>query len=115
MNRTDHYHEEKIVEHFLKEGKKAIQPKKKTLDQIFNELGLGGPKLMRPPPARDPRSKYPKGECGKVIFPSERIAKEAIHRRLNKGTGGATSLLAYHCKVCAGWHMSSRPTDGLKG
>lgn len=95
------------------------KPKKPTLDDIFAEIGFPEPpKLIfslipRQRPEKR-RADYPVRQCGKVTYPSERVANQAIHNRLNKGTGGAKNLIAYYCGKCGGWHMTSRTTDGLK-
>jgi hypothetical protein len=80
------------------------------LDDIFAELGFEKPDLLsqrsRPVPYRS--SDYPIGPCGKKVFPSERVAKSAIHNRQNKGTGGNSKILAYFCNECKGWNLTSR-------
>lgn len=93
---------------------------KPSLDDIFAEIGFPEPpKLLFVKETQvltGQRSGYPVGVCGKVSYPSEAVAKQAIHNRLNKGTGGATRLIAYKCDKCAGgWHMTSRrPEDAVR-
>lgn len=68
---------------------------------------------MLPPPEASPPGRIfvnraPKiGVCGKHTFSSESQAKSAIHSRLNKGSS-TSRLIAYFCKSCTGWHMTSR-------
>ena len=57
---------------------------------------------------------YPKGVCGKSVFPSETKCKEAIKHRLRAGFVGTSFLRAYFCDQCAGWHMSSSHTKHNK-
>jgi hypothetical protein len=96
------------------------QPKKPTLDDIFAEIGFPDPPkplfTERTKPSFQETSRYPVGVCGKISYPSEATAKQAIHNRLNKGTGGATRLIAYKCDKCGGgWHMTSRkPEDAIR-
>lgn len=119
MNPNHKRHLDDIAYQRLLKGPKQTRPQKEVsnLDAIFEELGFTKPPLFNrhSAPRHERRTEFPTGECGKLIYPSERVAKEVKRNRERKGTGGATSLLAYHCRTCKGRHLSSRRTDGLKG
>ena len=48
---------------------------------------------------------------GKLIFPTQTQCRRAIKNRLRKG-GNASSLRAYDCEKCSGWHMTSAKRGG---
>lgn len=87
-----------------------------NIDEIFRELGMDKKPAMIPPPPKDQSNARLKvGACGKTVFPSENMAKKTARKRMDLGTGGARQLLAYFCRECAGWHLTSREPGRLKG
>lgn len=88
-----------------------IEAKLRMLRQQYNEppkFNREDIALLPPPPRRDFRaSSVTIGPCGKHTFESERQCKDAIRHRLNKGAN-VNKLIAYFCRDCHGWHMTSR-------
>jgi hypothetical protein len=77
------------------------------LDDIFRELGFPTPPKRPAQPVYDEHRDLPVGECGKVNFPSEKMARQ---RRvvLLQHKGNTSFLRVYYCKVCHAYHLTSK-------
>lgn len=50
--------------------------------------------------------------CGKVRFPDEFSANWALYNarfKHRRGNENRRECRVYHCPVCQGWHLTSRP------
>lgn len=55
------------------------------------------------------KEKYPIGTCGKVSFPSRRIAKEIINFiKITKKGKNKIPKRVYFCRDCKFWHLTSK-------
>lgn len=50
----------------------------------------------------------------KIIFASEKIAKDEIRRIQNREQEEKKPVRTYECKFCSGWHLTSKPFDKEK-
>lgn len=76
------------------------------VDEILKELGLHGKGNYVPPPQPEYQERR-RGECGKVMFPSDSAAKQAARSILKNGRGNTSFLRTYLCDICHSFHMSS--------
>lgn len=49
---------------------------------------------------------YPKGRCGKVMFPSKKVGRVVARRAETRGQGSKKGRMdVYHCGPCDAWHI----------
>jgi hypothetical protein len=81
----------------------------RKVDKILTELGLPAEALpleevIELKPKRRERER---GPCGKVTYPSESQADDAVNAILRTKRGNTSALRTYFCHECNAWHMSS--------
>ena len=79
------------------------------VDRILREIGLPVEQvsLKEIESFGPPRKMKERGQCGKVMYPSESSVQKTIKHLLSTKKGNASALRSYFCDTCKAHHVTS--------